>query len=237
MFDTGRSRRGIMRNFHGRCGQMGLALWLAMGVGVVAARDGRLRQVRSPQGGGATPIDARVRPVERPAAPADPKAPKMSLDANSDYSAVITTAKGEIDLQLYPTEAPITVNSFVYLARKHFFDGLTFHRVVPDFVIQGGDPVGDGTGGPGYEFQNENNAHRFDGPGVLAMANAGPNTNGSQFFITMTPQPHLDGGYTIFGHVTKGQDVVSQIAVGDVMKTVTITQTPKNGAPATAPAK
>jgi len=145
--------------------------------------------------------------------------------------AVITTPKGDITLSLAYDKTPLTVGSFVGLAEgklgaakgKPFFDGLTFHRVEPAFVIQGGDPAGNGTGGPGYEFPNEIVPElRFDSAGVLGMANSGPDTNGSQFFITLKEAAFLDGNYTVFGRVVAGQDVVSRIAVGDKMTRVRI---------------
>ena len=122
-------------------------------------------------------------------------------------------------------DAPLTVNNFVFLAREGFYDGITFHRVIPNFMIQGGDPTGTGRGGPGYTFRDE----KTDNPlqhesGVLSMANAGPNTNGSQFFITHTPQPHLNGRHTVFGKVTSGKDVVDAIEQGDTMTRVIITE-------------
>ncbi len=141
------------------------------------------------------------------------KAPNMALDLAKAYTATITTNKGKIVLSLFAKEAPVTVNSFVFLAREKFFDGLIFHRVIPNFMIQGGDPEGTGMGGPGYEFQNENqySAHGFT-PGTLAMANAGPNTNGSQFFICDANANLQPSGYTIFGEVKEGLDVVKTIA-------------------------
>ncbi len=155
-----------------------------------------------------------------------PSPPAMQIDTSKTYTATISTEKGDIVLELFAKEAPKTVNNFVFLSRDKFYDGVTFHRVIKDFMIQGGDPTGTGTGGPGYKFEDEvdpkQNPHRFDAPGVLAMANAGPNTNGSQFFITHVPTPHLNGKHTIFGRVTKGQDVVDKIARGDKMTTVTI---------------
>jgi peptidyl-prolyl cis-trans isomerase B (cyclophilin B) len=138
--------------------------------------------------------------------------------------AVIKTEKGDITLELYPNEAPGTVANFEKLANSGFYDGLTFHRVIPDFVIQGGDPNGDGTGGPGYTIkcETEGNPHKH-GTGALSMAHAGKDTGGSQFFITHSPQPHLDGVHTVFGQVIDGMDVVYKIRQGDVMTKVTVT--------------
>jgi cyclophilin family peptidyl-prolyl cis-trans isomerase len=125
--------------------------------------------------------------------------------------ATLHTSEGAIELELYPNEAPKTVENFVKLARDGFYEGVIFHRVIPDFMIQGGDPTGTGTGGPGYEFEDEFNEHRVV-RGALAMANAGPNTNGSQFFIvTAEATPWLDGKHTVFGKVTSGMDVVDRI--------------------------
>jgi cyclophilin family peptidyl-prolyl cis-trans isomerase len=155
------------------------------------------------------------------------------IDAKKQYSATFKMAKGgEFVIQLYADKAPIAVNSFVFLARDGFFNGTTFHRVLEGFMAQGGDPSGTGAGGPGYDFKNEDSDLKFDKPGVFAMANAGRDTNGSQFFITFTPVPNLDGGYTIFGQVISGMDVVNGITrrdpdqspnfTGDVIESVTI---------------
>lgn len=135
----------------------------------------------------------------------------------------IATNKGEIKLELFPDKAPITVANFVNLAQRGFYDGLKFHRVIPDFMIQGGDPLGTGTGGPGYKFQDEfDPTLKHTGPGILSMANAGPGTNGSQFFITHVATPWLDGKHSVFGKVTTGQDVVNKIATGDKMEKVIV---------------
>lgn len=140
-----------------------------------------------------------------------------------DLVAVILTEKGNIWLALFPNEAPLTVASFVNLAKRGFYDGLTFHRVINSFMIQGGDPDGNGQGGPGYTFDDEfTNYLRHDGAGVLSMANAGPATNGSQFFITHKETPHLDGKHAVFGRILEGQDVVNAIRQGDHMKAVVI---------------
>lgn len=133
---------------------------------------------------------------------------------------VIETDKGVIEFEVYP-EATKAASNFIFLARDGFYDGLTFHRVVPGFVIQGGDPLGNGTGGPGYQFADEPVTRKYD-KGIVAMANSGPNTNGSQFFIMLADRPELPPNYTIFGKVTKGQEVVGKIAVGDMMSQVTV---------------
>jgi cyclophilin family peptidyl-prolyl cis-trans isomerase len=145
----------------------------------------------------------------------------MQIETNRTYHATICTNKGDIHLQLNPAEAPMTVNNFVALARDGYYDGVTFHRVVPGFVIQGGDPSGTGAGGPGYKFQDEPVKRRYQA-GTVAMANAGPNTNGSQFFICLEDQPNLPPNYTIFGDTTSGMDVVRNIRVGDVIQTITV---------------
>lgn len=134
--------------------------------------------------------------------------------------AVIETNKGSIEFEIYP-EASQAASNFIFLTNEGFYDNLTFHRVVPGFVIQGGDPLGNGTGGPGYRFNDEPVKRKYD-KGIVAMANSGPNTNGSQFFIMLENNPDLPANYTIFGKVTEGQEVVDQIQVGDVMSKVTI---------------
>ena len=138
-------------------------------------------------------------------------------------TATIQTNRGDIVLELHQDKTPNTVKNFVDLAEKGYYNGLTFHRVIPDFMIQGGCPDGTGMGGPGYKFADEFDPElRHDGPGVLSMANAGPNTNGSQFFITHVATPHLDGKHSVFGRVVTGQDVVDAVQQGDCMETVTI---------------
>ena len=141
------------------------------------------------------------------------KAPARVIDPARSYVAKIETDKGEITIELAAKDAPNTVNNFVFLACTGFYDGLNFHRVItePPFMIQGGDPNGNGTGGPGYSFADEFSAGWKHGTGYLSMANSGPNTNGSQFFITLAPQPHLDGKHSVFGKVTVGMDVVRAI--------------------------
>jgi peptidyl-prolyl cis-trans isomerase B (cyclophilin B) len=151
--------------------------------------------------------------------------PAMQIDVKKSYQAKVSTNRGDIVIDLFTKDAPVTVNNFVFLAQDGFYDGVTFHRVIPNFMVQGGDPTGTGRGGPGYRFEDElRNNPRKHGTGFLSMANAGPNTNGSQFFITHSPQPHLDGKHTVFGQVVEGMDVVNQIRQGDVMKTVTIVE-------------
>ncbi len=144
--------------------------------------------------------------------------PEMQIDETKTYKAAIKTDRGTIELELYPEHAPRTVNNFVFLAQEGFYNGVTFHRVISDFMIQGGDPTGTGAGGPGYKFEDEFTGNPLKHEkGVISMANAGPNTNGSQFFITHGPQPHLDGRHTVFGKVTRGQDVVDAVQQGDTM--------------------
>jgi peptidyl-prolyl cis-trans isomerase B (cyclophilin B) len=149
------------------------------------------------------------------------KQPEAQTDASKIYRATIATDKGAIVLDLDPQLAPKTVNNFVGLARQGFYDGLTFHRVEPGFVIQGGCPEGTGRGGPGYKFDDEPVQGQYRA-GSLAMANAGPNTNGSQFFVCLEDQPRLPKAYSLFGSVVDGMDVVRSIGVGDVMNSVTI---------------
>ena len=140
-----------------------------------------------------------------------------------DIRIILKTDKGNIDLTLFPSKTPVTCASFLNLAKKGKYDGVVFHRVIADFMIQGGDPTGTGRGDRGYKFEDECVADlKFDKPGRLAMANAGPGTNGSQFFITHVPTPHLNGKHTIFGQVTAGQDVVNAIATGDKIKSIEI---------------
>ncbi|GAB4419569.1 MAG: peptidylprolyl isomerase [Anaerolineae bacterium] len=154
------------------------------------------------------------------------KYPDMVIDPKKTYKATIKTDKGDIQLDLFAADTPKTVNNFVFLARDGFYNGLTFHRVINNFMAQGGDPNGDGRGGPGYKFEDETrgNPRQKHETGSLSMANAGPNTNGSQFFICHGPQPHLDGKHTVFGKVTSGQNVVNSLKNGDVMNEVIITE-------------
>jgi len=149
----------------------------------------------------------------------------MQIDAKRTYKVTLETIRGPIVLELYPEHAPKTVNNFVFLVKEGYYDGVTFHRVIADFMIQGGDPTGTGRGGPGYKFEDElkGNPLRHE-TGVISMANAGPNTNGSQFFITHSPQPHLDGKHTVFGKVTSGMDVVNAVRQGDKIVKVVVTE-------------
>jgi cyclophilin family peptidyl-prolyl cis-trans isomerase len=172
----------------------------------------------------------------KPAMPANPadradmysEPPEMQIDTNKTYVATISTAKGDIVVQLDASAAPLTVNNFVFLARQGFYDKLTFHRVEPDFVIQGGDPTGTGAGGPGYTVPAEIKLPHIEG--AIAMARKGDQVNptrassGSQFYITLAPKHFLDEGYTAFGHVIEGMEVVQSIAIGDVIEKITITE-------------
>lgn len=140
--------------------------------------------------------------------------PAMEIDAAKTYSAVMHTDKGDITIDLFAADAPMTVNNFVFLAKQGFYDGVGFHRVIPGFMAQGGDPTGTGTGGPGYRFKDEINKNQHEA-GSLSMANAGPSTNGSQFFICFAPQAHLNPRHTVFGKVSAGMDVVNAIPSRD----------------------
>jgi cyclophilin family peptidyl-prolyl cis-trans isomerase len=145
-----------------------------------------------------------------------PSPPPLQIESSKSYQAVFTTEMGEFTVRLFADQAPRTVNNFVFLARQGYYDNTTFHRVLPGFMAQGGDPSGTGAGGPGYEFEDEFDADlQFDRPGLLAMANRGPDTNGGQFFITYAPTPHLNGFHTIFGEVLEGADVVGALTPRD----------------------
>lgn len=149
--------------------------------------------------------------------------PEMQINLSKTYRVTIKTNRGDIELELYPEHAPKTVNNFVYLAGEGFYDGITFHRVIDNFMIQGGDPTGTGSGGPGYRFEDEVTGNPLTHERcVISMANAGPGTNGSQFFITHAPQSHLDGKHTVFGAVVEGHDVVDAVQQDDVMEQVTV---------------
>jgi len=141
---------------------------------------------------------------------------------------LLKTSKGNITVTLFAAKTPVTVANFINLAQRGYYDGVSFHRVIADFMVQGGDPTGTGAGGPGYTFEDEfDKSLRHDKPGILSMANRGPRTNGSQFFITHVPTPWLDGKHTVFGEVTEGQDVVNAIRQGDTIKGIEILDSPK----------
>ncbi len=147
--------------------------------------------------------------------------PEMKIDTAKQYSATIETEKGKLELELFAADVPLTVNNFVFLAKDGFYNDTTFHRVIPGFMAQGGDPTGTGRGGPGYRFADEFTEHTHE-TGSLSMANAGPGTNGSQFFITYAPQPHLNGHHSVFGKLTSGMDVLTTITNGDKITKITI---------------
>jgi len=142
--------------------------------------------------------------------------PTMTIDNKKKYQATLHTEKGDLVLELFADKTPVTVNNFVFLSREGFYDGMIFHRVIENFMVQGGDPTGTGRGGPGYTFKDEfNSSLKHDKPGILSMANAGPGTNGSQFFITHIPTPWLDGKHSVFGQVVGGMDVLMSIPPRD----------------------
>ena len=147
--------------------------------------------------------------------------PPMTIDTGKQYTATIETAKGELKLELFASDVPVTVNNFVFLAREGFYNGITFHRIIPGFMAQGGDPTGTGRGSPGYRFADEFTGHTHV-TGALSMANAGPDTNGSQFFITYAPQPQLDGKHSVFGQLTEGMDVLKKLENDDSIIRITI---------------
>jgi peptidyl-prolyl cis-trans isomerase B (cyclophilin B) len=152
-----------------------------------------------------------------------PSAPQMTLDTNKSYTATFETSRGNVVCELFPKDAPKTVNNFVFLAREGFYNGTKFHRVIKDFMVQGGDPTGTGRGGPGYKFEDETrNNPRKHQRGSLSMANAGPNTNGSQFFITHVATDWLDGKHTVFGQVKSGQEIVDSVQQGDTLTSVKV---------------
>lgn len=175
---------------------------------------------------------AALQPAERADYYTSP--PEMIIDTNKEYEAIITTENGAIRIKLFDDEAPMSVNNFVFLANQGYYDNTTFHRVIEDFMAQAGDPLGAGFGGPGYTFADEvDNDLTFDRRGLLAMANSGPATNGSQFFITFAPTPHLTGLHTIFGEVIEGDDVLAQVSMrdpqtaaepGDLIERITIVE-------------
>jgi len=147
--------------------------------------------------------------------------PTMTIDTSKQYIATIETEKGNLVLELFASDVPVTVNNFVFLAREGFYDGTTFHRVIAGFMAQGGDPTGTGTGTPGYRFADEFTEHS-NVAGALSMANSGPDTNGCQFFITYAPQPHLDGKHSVFGQLIEGMDILEKIEKGDTIVRITI---------------
>ena len=152
-------------------------------------------------------------------------APEMIIDPAKKYTATVSTDKGDMVLELFAEKTPKTVNNFVFLSREGFYDGIVFHRVIADFMAQGGDPTGTGRGGPGYRFEDEFHPElKHDKPGILSMANAGPGTNGSQFFITHVPTPHLNNKHSVFGQVTEGIDVLMAVSTGTKISSVTITE-------------
>ena len=147
--------------------------------------------------------------------------PPMTIDTSKQYTATIETEKGNLVLELFAHDVPVTVNNFVFLAHEGFYDGTTFHRVIPGFMAQGGDPTGTGTGTPGYSFDDEFTEHTHVA-GALSMANCGSNTNGCQFFITYAPQHHLDGKHSVFGQLIEGTDILEKIEQGDTIIRITI---------------
>ena len=147
--------------------------------------------------------------------------PPMTIDTSKQYTATIETERGNLVLELFASDVPLTVNNFVFLAREGFYNGTTFHRVMPGFMVQGGDPAGTGTGTPGYSFADEFTEHTHVA-GALSMANCGPNTNGCQFFITYSPQHHLDGKHSVFGQLIEGMDSLEKIEQGDTIIRITI---------------
>lgn len=217
--------------------QIGIAAAIVAGIVLillVLSLSSKSNQPITAQHNANTPAPSQA-PVSTLAVKQYPSPPPMTIDVNKQYFADFKLAKGgEFVVQLFPDKAPITVNSFVFLARDGFYNGVTFHRVLDGFMAQGGDPTGTGMGGPGYQLVNEDNDLKFDKPGVVAMANPRRDTNGSQFFITFAPADSLNGGYTIFGQVISGMDVVNGITrrdpqqnptfTGDVIESVTITE-------------
>ena len=185
-------------------------------------------------GGDDVPEVAALKPAAVQKSPGQWRSPPaLTIDPGKTYTATIELEKGDsIEIELFADKVPATVNNFVFLSRQGYYDGVTFHRVIPGFMAQTGDPTGTGSGGPGYRFKDEFDASlSHDRKGILSMANAGPNTNGSQFFIIFTPTPHLDGKHAVFGAVTEGMDVVDAIRVrnpstasflGDKIRTISI---------------
>jgi cyclophilin family peptidyl-prolyl cis-trans isomerase len=202
------------------CAAIGMALLLAA-CGSGDGSDTAVAQyATTPQTSAGTPAagqTAATTPASQGGTTNDKKyksAPPMTIDVNKRYFATIKMDIGDIKLELFPKDAPVSVNNFVFLARDHFYDGVTFHRVIPGFVAQAGDPTGTGRGGPGYTIKDEANTRKFI-DGTIGMAKAGPNTAGSQWFIDYAPQPNLDGGYTAFGQLVSGRDVLDKITPRD----------------------
>ncbi len=164
--------------------------------------------------GGQTP---EPEPAPRPTPKTYSSPPPMTIDTSKQYIATFEMERGNLVLELFAKDVPVTVNNFVFLAREGFYDGSTFHRVIPGFMAQGGDPTGTGRGSPGYRFEDEFSQHKHSA-GTLSMANSGPNTNGSQFFITYTPQPPLDGRHSVFGQLIEGKDVLEKLTPRDPMQ-------------------
>ncbi len=177
--------------------------------------------------GGCSEQSSTSAPVPEPttATTSTPKsyaaAPPMTIDVDKNYTAIIETEKGDLILELFANDVPMTVNNFIFLARDGFYNNSSFHRVISGFMAQGGDPTGTGMGSPGYKFADEFSAHKHN-TGTLSMANSGPNSNGCQFFITYAPQPHLDGKHSVFGQLTEGMDVLNSIESGDAIIRITI---------------
>ena len=190
-------------------------LWTLLGailIMVVAAACGDSEPTATQQ---AIPTPtAAPRPESTPSRKTYSASPPTTIDTSKTYTATLETEKGDVILELFAKDAPKTVNNFVFLAREGFYNGVTFHRVLPGFMAQSGDPTGTGSGGPGYRFEDEFSDKTHEA-GVISMANAGPNTNGSQFFITFVPTPHLDGVHSVFGRVVEGMDVLNKITPRD----------------------
>lgn len=206
-----------------------IAITIVAVIGIIATRLINSNANPSPQASQPQPTEPVAEEATEAGAPVGSSASKktftqapspMTAKDLKNKKALIETAKGNIEFEIYP-EATAAATNFIFLTNEGFYDDLTFHRVVPGFVIQGGDPLGNGTGGPGYRFNDEPVKRKYD-KGIVAMANSGPNTNGSQFFIMLENNPDLPPKYTIFGKVIKGQDVVDEIAVGDIMEKVSI---------------
>jgi peptidyl-prolyl cis-trans isomerase B (cyclophilin B) len=190
----------------------GVMAFLNRGENTEVDQTAKPEETASPKALGGVACGGQVPPDAGKKKPTFKKPPEMQIDLNLSYRVAMTTSCGEITLELFDDKSPKTVNNFLFLVKKGFYDGLTFHRIIKGFVVQGGDPEGTGTGGPGYQFEDEvDNGLKFDQVGLLAMANSGPDTNGSQFFITTGDAAHLNGKHTIFGKVTGGMDVVDAL--------------------------